>query len=94
MTEDEMSVMLAKLEALASKNADLSAKLTRLRQRADTLDFVQRERDRLRSELKAAEAKIEEWFDYSQAWAPLIPARRRKELKASVPKPLETDIPF
>jgi hypothetical protein len=94
MNEDEMSIMLARLEALAERNATLSAEKRQLQRRADMLDSVQRERDRLRTELRAAEDKVEEWFNYSQAWAPLIPARRRKELKASVPKPLETEVPF
>jgi septal ring factor EnvC (AmiA/AmiB activator) len=51
------------------------------------LQRAERERD-------AAEKKIEEWFDYSQAWHPLIPKRRLKELKAEVPTPYDREIPF
>lgn len=94
MTEDEMSVVLAKIASLAAENADLQGTIKILHRRDNVLESVQRERDRLRSELKAAENKIEEWFAYSAAWSPLIPPRRQKELKMTVPKPLETEIPF
>lgn len=39
-----------------------------------------------------AEKKIEEWFDYSQSWHPLIPNKRRAELKP--PKAYTREIPF
>ncbi len=87
-----MIITLARIESLAASNADLKAKVAGLQRRASAFDDVQRDRDRLRGELRTAEAKIDEWFNYSQAWWPLVPKRRHKELKLSVPKPLA--IPF
>lgn len=50
------------------------------------------DKNRARSERDFAEAKIEEWFDYSQSWQPLIPNKRRHELKP--PKAYAREIPF
>lgn len=61
------------------------------RQAAHTMDSVSRHME-TSTALRHAEQTIEEWVDYSQSWHPLIPAKRRKELKP--PKAYTREIPL
>ncbi len=55
------------------------------------MDATARERRAIRDR-DHAEAKIEEWVEHSSSWVPLIPVKRRKEIKP--PSPYFREMPF
>jgi hypothetical protein len=93
MNEDEMSIMLKRIEALAANNAHLKRDASINDNRLSFLREIQQERDRLRRELREAEDKVAEWLIHSESMSRLVPKNRRKEIPP-LPKPLETEIPF
>lgn len=100
MSEDEIAIMVARIEALAGERALLKREVAIISNRSDVLRAVQQERDRLRTDLKAAESKVYEWSEYAGILRASINAIDPKATKSKrivlpdMPKPLDTDIPF
>lgn len=87
MTTVDLLVQMLAEEREAAKQA----RLDRANANA-TLMRAQRSAQETEDDLHKAMQKIEEWVDYSQSWHPLIPAKRRKELKP--PQAYTRGIPF
>lgn len=93
MTEDEIIIVLARLEKLAADNALLLQRNKQHAQRADALTHKIERGKRAERDLKLAEDKIAEWLSHSESMSRLVPKARHKEI-GPLPKPLETEIPF
>lgn len=92
VTEDGLTILLARIEKLAGDNAVNIQRLRNYDQRMSVMDTIKGERDRLRLELKKAEDKVAEWLSHSESMSRLVPKARRKEIPP-LPAALD-DIPF
>ena len=93
MNEDEMRIMLARIEYLSAEAAKWKEVADRNMRNGAQLMQARQERDGRVRELREAEDKIAEWLSYSESLTRLIPKARRKDIPP-LPKPLDTDIPF
>lgn len=90
VTEDGLSILLARIEHLAAEAA-------RLKRLDRSFSGLAEERDRLTRDLKTAEAKVREWGEYaSQLRAVINPItlKRKNIVLPDPPAALETEIPF
>lgn len=100
-SEDGLSVLLGRFEALAGK-AEGSARISNHNGHlAQQNAGLRSDKDRLHKDLVAAEAKVAEWATYAAKLRDIIAAgqtsgkdKRRRIVMPAMPKPLDADIPF
>ena len=93
LTEDGLSVLVSRIEALAIRADRVLPLQSEIRD-------LKNELNRLRADYEAAEEKIGEWHDYATKLQVAINAidpkgiKRKGSIMPEKPKPLEADIPF
>lgn len=93
MNEDEMRIMLARIEHLSAESARWKEVADRNTRNGAQLMQARQERDGRVRELQAAEDKISEWVSYANLLVNMLPKTRRKDVPPA-PQPIDTDIPF
>ncbi len=93
MNEDELRIMLARIEHFSARTAILEHDNREMEQRLTRLAHADINARDLRKDLGAAEKKIGEWAEYASQLRSIITPRRKKDLP-KIPLPLDSDIPF